>query len=347
MKLLLCLTFTYEPNEDHILGIVHTWGSECDGYLAYSNHTNLKLSIIKANTLKPELYSNMWLKTVLMINSIISSQLINEYQYFLFGGDDLYVIVKNLKSFLLSSKIKNLNKNHSNPLYIGRILKQNHYLSFISGGSGYILNRLSVRILADMLNLPSSPCLPTVQTSMEDVMIAHCLKLAGVLPVNYDDLFDIDKSTVNASVGNSSDKDDDNSRSSNSDSDEINCRGNDFKKIINNFSSNNTCNYNESYGNDDCKAIQSKKSSIFCGDDNDDDDDHCVYSWYDYDSKEIFHPITPSQAYKGELWLFIISKNYKLGDDCCSKYSISFHPIATSFRMRCFDHLIHSNDQNR
>jgi len=284
-----------------------------------------------------------------MINSIISSQLINEYQYFLFGGDDLYVVVKNLKSFLLSSKIKNLNKNHSNPLYIGRILKQNHYLSFISGGSGYILNRLSIRILADMLNLPSSPCLPTLQTSKEDVMIAHCLKLAGVLPVNYDDLFDIDKRIVNASVGNSSDKDDDNSRSSISDSNKINSRGNDFNKIVNNFSINNTCNYNESNGNDDCKAIKSRKSSIFCGDDDDDDDDddHCVYSWYDYDSKEIFHPIPPSQAYTGELWLNKMSKNYKLGDDCCSKYSISFHSIATSFRMRCFDYLIHSNDQNR
>jgi len=340
MKLLLCLTFTYEPNEDHIFGIVHTWGSECDGYLAYSNHTNSKLSIIKANTLKPELYDNMWFKTVLMINSIISSQLINEYQYFLFGGDDLYIIIKNLRSFLLSSKIKNKNKN--NPIYIGRIIKQNQYLSYVSGGSGYILNRLSIRILADMLNLSSSPCLPTIHTSMEDVMIAHCLKLVGILPVNYDYLFDIDDDSSNSSVVNNNSIDDDNN---NDESNSSNCND-DFREIVNN--SNKTCTYNKSSDHYDYKTIQDNKSSFLSGDDDGDDYNHHIYSWFDYDGKEIFHPITPSEAYQGsQEWYINRAMRYKLGDDCCSKYSISFQSIATSFTMRCLDYLIHSNGSNR
>ena len=53
-------------------------------------------------------YLRMWKKTQLIISVIATSSLLDEYDFFLLGGDDLYVLVENLKNFLSSDRIHSL-----------------------------------------------------------------------------------------------------------------------------------------------------------------------------------------------------------------------------------------------
>ena len=79
--------------------------------------------------------------------------------------------------------------NDTVPLYFGRKLHRNEYLSFISGGSGDVLNSIAVYIL--YTHIKSGKCLHNLRTSQEDVMVAYCLKQAGVLPMDMLDKFDM------------------------------------------------------------------------------------------------------------------------------------------------------------
>jgi glycoprotein-N-acetylgalactosamine 3-beta-galactosyltransferase len=180
---LLCVTYTYEPNHNNIKSIIQTWGSRCDGYIAISNKTDEENSILQVDTLEnriEESYHHMWKKTKVIIMMLATSQLINEYDYFYIGGDDVYMIVENMKYYLNKSQFVNANKFI--PLYLGRELRQNNYINFNSGGAGYVLNRASIRILYRMLMLENSPCLPNVLSAMEDVLVAHCLLQLKIKP---------------------------------------------------------------------------------------------------------------------------------------------------------------------
>mgnify|MGYP005992906153 CR=1 FL=1 len=50
----------------------------------------------------------MWTKTQLIFNLIATSSLLDDYDYFLLGGDDLFVLIDNLKEFLASDRIKSM-----------------------------------------------------------------------------------------------------------------------------------------------------------------------------------------------------------------------------------------------
>ena len=50
----------------------------------------------------------MWTKTQLIIALIATTDLIDDFDYFLLGGDDMYVLVDNLKMFLNSNRIKQI-----------------------------------------------------------------------------------------------------------------------------------------------------------------------------------------------------------------------------------------------
>jgi hypothetical protein len=57
---------------------------------------------------KQDSYSRMWTKTQLIFNLIATSSLLDDYDYFLLGGDDLFVLIDNLKEFLASDRIKSM-----------------------------------------------------------------------------------------------------------------------------------------------------------------------------------------------------------------------------------------------
>lgn len=103
----------------------------------------------------------------------MATTLLDEYDYFLLGGDDLYVIVENLRRALGSPELQRHSQNGTVPLYLGRVIQQNSYLQFQSGGAGYVLNAAAVARLYRTMFTPA--CLPGISTSMEDLMVGHCL----------------------------------------------------------------------------------------------------------------------------------------------------------------------------
>jgi glycoprotein-N-acetylgalactosamine 3-beta-galactosyltransferase len=151
----------------------------------------------------------MWTKTQLIFSLIATSTLLDDFDYFLLGGDDLFVLVDNLKSFLSSSKIRDMSglfvrtyllvcmfefvfmfveylvlcmicrffcylMTADQPLYIGREIHANKYTRFNSGGPGYVVNRAAALVLYRLINSPNGNCLPNILSSMEDLLVGRC-----------------------------------------------------------------------------------------------------------------------------------------------------------------------------
>lgn len=108
-----------------------------------------------------------------------------QYDYFHIGGDDLYLIVENLRLYLESEEIQLASnggrylpdgtEDTQTPLFLGRRFAENgdRDRMFISGGSGYTMNKAALKTLV----VDAFPqCFPHMHTFSEDVMVATCLR---------------------------------------------------------------------------------------------------------------------------------------------------------------------------
>jgi len=177
----MCFTYSYEVKHDYVEAIRKTWGKRCDGYLAISNISLHDQGIVALGPLDEEeahkewfqqdSYNRMWTKTQLIFNLIATSSLLDDYDFFLLGGDDLYVLVDNLKTFLASERIQAMSDQ---PLYIGREIWANNFTRFNSGGAGYVLNRAAALVLYRLVHHPNGNCLPSALSPMEDLFVGKC-----------------------------------------------------------------------------------------------------------------------------------------------------------------------------
>ena len=104
-----------------------------------------------------------------------------QYDYFHIGGDDLYLIVENLRLYLESEEIRLAsNGGHvlpdgtettQTPLFLGRRFAEggNRDRMFNSGGSGYTMNKAALKTLV-VDGFPKY--FPHMHTFSEDVMVA-------------------------------------------------------------------------------------------------------------------------------------------------------------------------------
>ena len=112
-----------------------------------------------------------------------------QYDYFHIGGDDLYLIVENLRLYLESEEIRLASngghtlpdgtENSQTPLFMGRRFAEggNRERMFLSGGSGYTMNKAALKALV-VDGFPS--CFPHMHTFSEDVMVATCFRKVSV-----------------------------------------------------------------------------------------------------------------------------------------------------------------------
>ena len=130
---LLCMIYTRHTHIDRsgqdsnssrertpLEAIVTTWAKRCDGFLAFSDATDWSLGAVDTafihamvhqhRNITPwqESYDKMWPKAQLIWKAVAMSDLIDVYDYFLLGGDDMYVIVENVKNVLQSERVHNL-----------------------------------------------------------------------------------------------------------------------------------------------------------------------------------------------------------------------------------------------
>ena len=167
-----------------------TWGAECDQLLFISDRYDPALPAVRLAHEGPEAYVNMWQK-VRAAWMLLYRDFVDDFDFFLMGGDDLYVLVPNLRHLLRT------HDGDGEPLYLGRRMRQVPWSGwqgngqggqlFNSGGAGYVLNAAALRLLGPELAKPlarSPACSAHAVDSAEDVRVATCLASLGVRPAD-------------------------------------------------------------------------------------------------------------------------------------------------------------------
>lgn len=141
--------YTYgKRHETLVQAVVDTWAWKCDGFLAASTITDETLGAIDLPHQGPEEYKNMWQKTR-SIWAYIHDNYLDDFDYFWLGGDDVLLIVENLRNFLVEDSESNLTGAGANntAAFLGSQVRHSWGDYFCHGGPGYILNKAAVRRL--------------------------------------------------------------------------------------------------------------------------------------------------------------------------------------------------------
>jgi glycoprotein-N-acetylgalactosamine 3-beta-galactosyltransferase len=160
-----------------------------------SNKTDTTVNAVDIPHEGPEEYDNIWQK-VRSMWSYIYDNYYEKYDWFHIGGDDLYLIVDNLRLYLESEEIQtalnggiylpNGDETTQTPLFLGRRFQ---YLGdpndiFNSGGSGYTMNKAALKLLV-VEGFPNY--FPHMHTFSEDTMVARIFRKFGVYPYDTKD----------------------------------------------------------------------------------------------------------------------------------------------------------------
>jgi glycoprotein-N-acetylgalactosamine 3-beta-galactosyltransferase len=183
--------YTISTNHDGLHRIRETWGPKCDGFMVGSNLTDPVLGTVNIPHEGEEAYMNIWQK-VRSMWSYIYDNYYEKYDWFHIGGDDLYLIVENLRLYLESEEIRTASnggiylpdgtEKMQTPLFLGRRFAYQGDMNdiFNSGGSGYTLNKAALKSIV-VEGLPK--IFPHAHTFSEDTMIARVLRQGfGVYP---------------------------------------------------------------------------------------------------------------------------------------------------------------------
>jgi glycoprotein-N-acetylgalactosamine 3-beta-galactosyltransferase len=168
---IFCGVYTMEVNHaSNVRAMRETWAPHCNGFVAFSTADDPRIPALNLHHEGAEEYNNMWQKSR-SIWRYIGAHYLNDFDYFILGGEDLLVIPENLRAYL-----KSLSQSPESDLFAGRRFKgyeADNY--FNSGGAGYVLSRGTLRKLYET-GLDHPRCNPHRHTPMEDVMIAECLR---------------------------------------------------------------------------------------------------------------------------------------------------------------------------
>lgn len=181
---ILCAVYTYSKKHVNVQAIKESWASRCDGFVAFSDVTDESIPTFGIKHDGREDYANMWQKSR-SIWKYIHHWYRDDYDWFLLGGDDMFIVIENFRYYVLSEEIQSKDE----PLYLGmrfQTAKDMPYnVVFNSGGAGTYLNRKALDVLAS--HLDSDECSARETTFAEDVNVAKCLRLSGVVPYDTKD----------------------------------------------------------------------------------------------------------------------------------------------------------------
>ncbi|KAL7470317.1 hypothetical protein ACHAXS_010541 [Conticribra weissflogii] len=170
----MCLIYTVEESHSNkVNAIRNTWAGGCDGFLAFSSKTDLSIPAIAIRHKGPEKYNNMWQK-VRSIWKYVAAHYINDYDWFHLGGDDMFVLPQNLKTYLASLAYENGSPREKR-YFVGRRVQmagsRNH---FNSGGPGYTMSQATLREFVKKME--TGQCSPGMETSLEDFKMGECIR---------------------------------------------------------------------------------------------------------------------------------------------------------------------------
>ena len=204
---IMCVVYTISENHERLPAIRETWARDCDGFMVASDSTDPAFGSVNIPHQGEEAYNNIWQK-IRSVWSYVYHNYHDKYDWFHIGGDDLFVMVENLRLYLESDEILAMERNgfdglpsdghgsyrvdgevdgKQHPLFLGRRFKEQGNVNriFNSGGSGYTINRAALK---NLVFHGSDKCNPTVKTFAEDVMVAACFrKFFDVFPIDTKD----------------------------------------------------------------------------------------------------------------------------------------------------------------
>ena len=198
---LFCAVFTTteaneqaSPHRDLARTQLLTWGKRCDGFVAFSNVTDWTWNTLKVDMQRPEHYHNMWQK-VRNIWTFVFDNFGADFDWFIIGGDDLYVLVENLRLLIDEAEARVDIQGGEGYFYLGRPLRSSKQLVYNTGGAGYLLNKHALRRLVPHLrpqagnsdSVSSGMCFPHENKSVEDVFMGYCLAELGIFTADTKD----------------------------------------------------------------------------------------------------------------------------------------------------------------
>jgi hypothetical protein len=172
ISLLLCAMYTHSNQFVQARAMALTWGTQCDGFVAFTNESIPTLGMVYLPHNGPESYGNMWQKTR-AIWKYIHQHYAHQYEYFHLGGDDMFLIPQNLKQFLWErTRMSGTTINHTSspPFIAGQWIRQQHR-PYVGGGPGYTMNRAALQAYMQVWD----QCHATTITSSEDRLLSSCL----------------------------------------------------------------------------------------------------------------------------------------------------------------------------
>lgn len=181
---LLCAVYTYPRMRDLARASALSWGYQCDGFLAFTTETIPSLGFVHLSHAGKESYRNMWQKTR-SIWSYIARHYADDYDYFHLGGDDMYVLVPNLRAFWQDEIIPDRmgtgsGAGQDQAIFTGQqVVLREGQRPYVSGGPGYTMNRAALHRL---VNEALPECEVDTIASHEDRLVSQCFDRIGIKP---------------------------------------------------------------------------------------------------------------------------------------------------------------------
>ncbi|KAF4317690.1 hypothetical protein BBO99_00009302 [Phytophthora kernoviae] len=196
-------------HQTRVRAVAETWGQRCDKLIFFSNMSDT--IVVAAGTPKERRYevvpldliadhAHLWLRTRASLR-YIHEHFRHDYDWFYKTDDDTYVIVENLRQYVKRPEIMqafnresiqlghrfNLARRAFNYYVRNETMKTLWYsrwdhLIYNSGGSGYVMNRLFLDKIAEVLD--EWTCLPDESsgTMPEDAGVSFCMRWHNVYP---------------------------------------------------------------------------------------------------------------------------------------------------------------------
>nr|XP_027235577.1 glycoprotein-N-acetylgalactosamine 3-beta-galactosyltransferase 1-like [Penaeus vannamei] len=149
-----------------------TWGKRCDKLIFMSTKDDPELGAVNLHV--PEGFYKLWLKTRAALKYVYAHHL-QEYDWFLKGDDDTYVVVDNLRYMLSPYDPKQ-------PIAFGCRLKGNvPGKGYLTGGAGYVMSREALKLVVERgIEADRCPSTHRGRRPAEDAAAARCMVAAGV-----------------------------------------------------------------------------------------------------------------------------------------------------------------------
>jgi hypothetical protein len=175
---LFCAIYTYSGNVNMTNAVGETWGKRCDGALFASDVSSEKTGHFQIPTFSRNGYGYRgMIQRTRAILAYLYDYFLDDYDFFHICGDDVYMIVENMKEFLELKEVRNWESVLGHFLFAGFWAHWGNMddgYFYLGGGSGYTLSK---RALKAFVEGPLQTCNPYQEGSAEDVWLSDCARL--------------------------------------------------------------------------------------------------------------------------------------------------------------------------